>query len=157
MKRLISICLILLLAACATTPQVTPVIPKSYSNVDYNKIWAAAIDTLDESGFTIAQMSKEDGYISTNMLDTTGREGISNASYGQQHGFTAVLKERSKISVRIAKESNITVKVTATLEHYMSSGIGALRPDELSNWKTVESNGLLEKKIQDKIAAKLDN
>jgi hypothetical protein len=39
---------------------------------DYSKVWAAAIDTLDEAGYVIVQMRRSDGYISTDRRERGG-------------------------------------------------------------------------------------
>jgi hypothetical protein len=96
---------------------------------DYDKVWNAALDTLDESGYVIMQMDKLDGYISTGK-----KEGTSS---------------RSKVSMRLTRErGGVMVRVNVYSEELRGSG-------EESYWREIASGGGRASMIRDKMALKL--
>jgi hypothetical protein len=96
---------------------------------DYNKVWNAALDTLDESGFVIMQMDKLDGYISTER-----KEGIAY---------------RNKISLRLTRErGGVMVRVNVYSEELRGSGEGEY-------WREIASGGARASMIRDDMASKL--
>lgn len=50
-------------------PYVEPGVPRVF-RADYNTVWNAVLDTIDDNGYVIIQMSKEDGYITTAMKES---------------------------------------------------------------------------------------
>ena len=120
--------------------------------MEYNQIWNATVDTLDEMGYTPVQMQRDEGFITTEkriffspmygiQLQATS---LKNALIISSAGLPGDTRERIKITVRLSKEEAQTrVKVTPHIEH------------NLPLWGEVESNGHLEKAIQDSIASKL--
>ena len=147
MKNL-SLLLVMLFLFVGCVPQSTiiPNTPQNYQ-AEYNKVWNAAVDSIDELGFTAAQLNKEEGYITTSKEETT-------QVYGQMTGPELLLlmipKERVKITIRLTKEGeSIRVNVVSFIERFNSQSI---LPNK---WSQVESNGTLEKEIQEKIKAKL--
>lgn len=152
-SRVVDILLVLLLAGCVTTPQVITITPVIYQ-INFDRLWRATVDTLDELGFSISHADKNDGYITTEKRNTSRLEGLANATYGQQRMSTALTggvdEERTKVSVRITKvESGFEVKIKTFIEHHeVNSGIDP-------RWVEVETNGKLEAKLQQKIAEKI--
>lgn len=142
-----------LFTSCAGL-QPIPVEPRSYST-DYDKVWNAAIDTLDELGYIPLQMQKDDGFI------TTERRVFSSAVYGIKKSATSFQEafaksasgslpgievERIKITIRIAKQDGLAVvRVNPYIEHQSGT----------APWKHMESNGHFEKMVQDRLAVKL--
>jgi hypothetical protein len=96
-RKLLLIAVLLLFTGCLTPQYSKPIKPPKTFYADYGRVWAAAVDTLDEMGFVIAQMRKSDGYIST---DKRERDG-----------------ERIKVSLRFFKDGEgIYVKITESQE-----------------------------------------
>ena len=96
---------------------------------DYGKVWNAALDTLDESGFVIMQMDKLDGYISTER-----KEGVAY---------------RNKISLRLTRErGGVMVRVNVYSEELRGSGEGEY-------WREIASGGARASMIRDDMASKL--
>lgn len=137
---------VFLFAGCVPQSTVIPNDPQNYK-ADYNRLWTAAVDSIDELGFTAAQMNKDDGYITTSKQE-------ADRVYGQMSGVEMALlmipRERVKITIRLTEdEGSIRVKVTSHIERFNSQSI---LPNK---WSPVESNGTLEKSIYDSIGAKL--
>ncbi|TAN59834.1 hypothetical protein EPN18_09775 [bacterium] len=155
MKRLyLILAFLFLLVGCLPPPQqILPNTPQAYT-ADFNNVWNAAIDTLDNLGFTPAQMQKEDGFL------TTERKTFSSSIYGvapfipfaRAFGSMsaninpmATIPEQVKVTLRILKDgSTVTVKVNPYIAHSMPNG-----------WEQVQSNGQLENKIQAAITQRL--
>lgn len=105
--------------------------PQSYM-ADYNSVWQAALDSLDELGFVIAAMSKEDGYITTQMK---GRDRV-----------------RDKVSINITgAEGSVNVKVSLYSEYFRQTGVKAWD----GYWVETTSDGYMEVEIKELIASKL--
>ncbi len=102
-------------------------------HADYDSVWEAAIDTLDEKGFVIKQMKKDEGYLLTD--------------------FKKDVKYREKISVRLKKED---ADIRVTIREYAESLVNiAERDKDISYWKEEPASGHYRKMILDEIAAKL--
>lgn len=100
----------------------------------YNSVWSAALDTLDEYGYVVRQMSKEDGYISTDKKD--------------------VGDSRDKIAIRFfRKDDRVTVKVTP----YFERRERFVHVDKSFDyyWRETSSTGVLEQKIINGILSKV--
>lgn len=113
----------------------------------FDTVWNAALDSLDELGFVIAQMKKEDGYI------TTQEKEVPEKIYARgNEEFSTVIKERVKVSIRLS-QSDDSVKVT--VNSYVERLLKDNMTPKMKYWAERTSNGLLESRIKNKIAAKL--
>ena len=103
--------------------------PRYYKNVDFDSVWNAVIDTLDENGYVIAIMRKEEGYIATQMQSSS--------------------HSRNKVSIRLYKENNaVKVKVSIYGEEK--------RGDEKNPyWVETGTGGYSEQGILDEIEKRL--
>ncbi|MBI5491995.1 MAG: hypothetical protein HY893_03585 [Deltaproteobacteria bacterium] len=146
MKRLsISLKMVfMLLLMLATTGCYYRLLHKSYDmppgvprlfNENYDKVWDAVVNTLNERGFVINQMRKEEGYIDTK----NRKEGAYN---------------RERISVRLVKmDSEVKVTVQDYEEYAGFSFIN--NKAVVSHWKEGEPSGLYQQRILDDIEKKL--
>lgn len=154
MKKLFFIFILFLIVGCMATLPIIPIAPQTY-NADYEKLWNAAIDSVDELGFIPVQMQKNDGFITTERITyNAATYGIIKSATSMTEAFAVSASgalpgqqiERVRITVRLSKQNEQTVvKVNTHIEHQSGS----------SPWVQVDSNGQLEKKIQDKIADRI--
>jgi uncharacterized lipoprotein len=63
-KKLIVCLLFFSLMGCLGNIKSSTFTP-DYYKTDYDRVWNAAVDTLDELGFVILHMKKDEGYVST--------------------------------------------------------------------------------------------
>lgn len=100
-----------------------------YFQADYNRVWNAVLDALDEEGYVIAQMSKADGYVTTDRMES---------------GYN-----RTKLSVRLVRE-NDTVKVTIN-EFTQALDLSSQKP----YWKDRPASGGYQQMILDDVGKRL--
>lgn len=97
---------------------------------DYDRVWNAALDALDESGYVIMQMDKYGGYISTGMKVET--------------------RSRDKVNLRLKREQG---SVIVKIKLY---GQKLIETSDTPYWEETRSGGVFEMKmIRDKMASKL--
>lgn len=154
MKKFFLLSLLILLSGCGPFTNIfypsaeinIPNTPREYK-AGYDAVWRAAIDSLDELGFVIEQMKKEDGYISTD------KQVSKDAAFGRNpSAFARVREERVKVSLRISWDDG-SVRLTVT--PYIEQRIQDSMTPKLRYWIKAESNGALEEAIKRKIASKL--
>ena len=96
---------------------------------DYNRVWNAALDALDDSGYVIMQADKLDGYISTGRKEN--------------------IHSRNKISLRLTRErGGVMVRVNQYFEKLIGSGAGA-------HWREIPGSVGSARMIRDDMASKL--
>jgi hypothetical protein len=138
-KKKLFLAVILMLiggAGCNLVLGIPDYIPNEpqYYRADFDRVWNAAIYTLDDLGYVIIQMRKEDGYISTDIKD---------------HG-----RWRNKIRIRLSSENNL---VKVTINGYYEDLKETTRSDGtiLNYWVERKGTGSLEQMIKDEIASRL--
>lgn len=106
--------------------------PRHYKNVDFDSVWDAAIDTLNEQGYVIAIMRKEEGYIATQMKNS-------------------LWYWRNKLGIRLYRE-NDAVKVRVVIYAEKLSGY-----DDKKNpyWIETGTIGIPGQRILDEIGERL--
>ena len=88
-----------------------------YKEEAFDRVWNAAMDTLDELGFVIAFASKEDGYISTDRKE----EVLQEEDYRRATAF------RIKAGIRLNRKGDILeVKVVLHKQYLKYSDIPGL-------------------------------
>ncbi|MBI5491996.1 MAG: hypothetical protein HY893_03590 [Deltaproteobacteria bacterium] len=66
-----------------------------FFNEDYDRVWDAVVDTLDERGFVINQMRKEEGYVDTKnkQLSAYERERVTIRLLKEEHGVSITVSD----------------------------------------------------------------
>lgn len=111
-----------------TTPSVQSGIPRTF-NMAYDMVWDAVLDTVDDNGYVITQMSKTDGYITTGMKESGNW--------------------RSKITVRLLRTSE-GVRVTINDYSEKLSITGDLR-----FWRGMGQDGWYQQVLLDEVGSRL--
>lgn len=131
-KYLLVVLVIASLPGCTLAvkrPGHIPNEPRTYQ-AQYDRVWDAALDTVDEMGFVVAVMNKDDGYISTEMKES--------------------VDSRKKVSLRLTRLSEDSVRVS--VKSYKENLVTDV---DFQYWTEVESEGFLEDEIKRNIASKL--
>ncbi|MDO8426967.1 MAG: hypothetical protein Q7T24_05580 [Deltaproteobacteria bacterium] len=137
LKTLFILLLFLIPAGCYYHHQksYTPTgVPRLF-NESYDRVWDAVVNTLNERGFVINQMRKEEGYI-----DTKNRK---EGAYS-----------RERISIRLLKRDG-GVKVTVSDYPEFAGFSFTNNKPVVSYWKEGEPSGVYQQWILDDIEKKL--
>jgi hypothetical protein len=117
-------------------------------NVPFEKVWKASLEAVTEEGMTVKTSSKPSGFIETEEKSYLSNEllNISKASRNYVDYAT-----RAKVTVRLNVQAidSLTskVKVTPLIEGFADAAQSA-------KWEKQESNGVIEQRYYDRIAAK---
>lgn len=135
--KLLFLVFVLAFAGCAATPPSRPADLRSALTfeADYDRVWAAALDVLDQRGFVIAQMAKEDGYITTDIK--------------QMGGWL-----RGKLSLRLVREDGL-VRVTVNSYTEELESRDGLKDDIIYYWDESGRYRYLEDKVLKEIDSRL--
>ncbi|MBI5491994.1 MAG: outer membrane protein assembly factor BamC [Deltaproteobacteria bacterium] len=104
-------------------------------HADYDRVWDAVVDTLDERGFVIKHMRKEEGYITTEV-----KKDDSNF--------------RIKVSARLVR-TNDGVRVSVSEYSQSSQVYGKSNGRFLTYWQEEAPSGEYRKGILDDIESRL--
>ncbi len=135
LKTLFVLLIFLVPAGCYHRQEnyIPPGMPRLF-NADYDRVWDAVVDTLDERGFVIKHMRKEEGYIATELK--------------RDNGY------RIKVSVRLVS-ANDAVNVTVS-DYSESSKVYDERNNRLLHfWQENGPSGEYQQRMLDEIEAKL--
>jgi len=133
-SRLLVVLMIPVLAGCIYFIESDGLDPGAaeYYRTDYNNVWKAAVDALDEIGFVIVQADKNGGYISTDRMEKDG--------------------DRAKVSLRFfVKDDLVMVKSSSSSERlYVSKADGS------STWLDSPPHGrVMQNEIKREMAKRL--
>jgi hypothetical protein len=130
-KELFLIAALLLFTGCFINWPDPPPPPPRVFYADYDRVWGAAIDTLDELGFVIVQMRKSDGYISTDKRERDNK--------------------RVKLSLRFFKDGEgIYVKITESREALI-----VVKKYNVEQWDYISNFEIVGKEVRKRMALKL--
>ena len=108
--------------------------PALYKNAGFDSVWSATLNSLEELGYVIEEISKEDGRITTKMR-------------------TQKNKDKDKVSIRVFRvNDSAAVEVTSSFRlhfHEVNKETG------FGYWYKKDADGYLEQQIKETIASRL--
>ncbi len=107
--------------------------PALYKNADFDSIWNAALNTLEELDYVTETMSKEEGYITTEMR-------------------TQKNKDKDKVSIRLSHMNDSVMIEVASFRLYFKE---VNKEAGSGFWYEKKADGYLEQRIKETIDSRL--
>lgn len=150
--RILSIGIICAIAAgCAAAPKARVIQDAFPIEGEYDKVWAAVVETFAELQIPIDNMEKDSGLITTDWIDFSGQTNEDYCDCGSLGINTEVNRTgRFNVFVRKVSEKSCEMRVNTMYEQRFRFGNGPLYK------RTCVSTGNLEKETYAMVVEKLN-